>query len=233
MIVSEHMSTPATTVTPEDTALTAFRRMRAGRFRHLPVVRGEGELVGILTDRDLRQLQPVNVDEETSENWLHRLELISVEDIMTPEPVTGWPEMALEEAARLLYQGRFGSLPIVSGGRLAGIITDTDIFRAFVDLTGVLQPSSRLTIALGTGADPIAEAVRLVQEAGAPIISVLTEPGTSPESRRLVVRVATIDPRRVLSHLRRAGITVSWDGEKNATSPDAYRQAPSGGSEMP
>lgn len=224
MIVQELMTSPATTVTPEDTALTAFRRMRAGRFRHLPVVQDGDHLVGILTDRDLRQLQPVHVDEETSENWLHRLELITVDDIMTPDPLTGWPEMPIEEAARMLYQAKVGSLPIVAGGTLVGIITDTDIFRAFVDLTGVLQPSSRLTISFGQAGDPIAEAVRLVQEAGVPIVSVLTEPGAAPESRRLVIRLATLDPRRVLARLRRGGVTVTWDGEPAATAPEAYRQ---------
>ena len=226
MIVQEQMTSPATTVTPEDTVLTAFRRMRAGRFRHLPVVGDGDRLVGIVTDRDLRQLQPVNVDEETSENWLHRLELISVEDIMTPDPLTGWPEMPLEEAARLLHQAKVGSLPIVADGKVVGIITDTDIFRAFVDLTGVLQPSSRLTISLGRAGDPIAEAVRLVNEAGVPIVSVLTEPGAAPESRRLVIRVGTVDPRRLLARLRAAGVSVSWDGEAAATAPEAYRQAP-------
>ncbi|HEX2173844.1 MAG TPA: CBS and ACT domain-containing protein [Dehalococcoidia bacterium] len=225
MLVQEFMTANPTTVTPDDTALVAFRRMRAGRFRHLPVVRDGRRLVGILTDRDLRQLQPMTVDEETSENWLHRLDLVGVDDIMTPDPVTGWPEMPLEEAARILYQGRFGSLPIVAGDQLVGIITDTDIFRAFVDLTGVLEASSRLTIALGEAGDPIAEAIRLIHEAGVSIVSVLTEAGGAPGSRRLVARVATVDPRPVIARLRNAGLTVHWDGEAAANADVAYRRA--------
>lgn len=211
MLISEFMTRDPVTVTPDDTVLTVYERLRAGHFRHLPVIEGE-RLTGIVTDRDLRRLLPIGVDAATSENWLHRLSLAHVRDIMTRDPVTGWPDMAVEEAARVLYEEKFGSLPIVENDRLVGIITDNDIFRIFVTLTGVLDPSSRLTIVLSGEDDPITRAIDAIHETGVPIVSVLTEPGAGNEKRRLVARVATVDPRRVIEALRSRGFAVHWDG---------------------
>ncbi len=208
MLVHECMTPDPTTVQPADSALLAYQRMREGKFRHLPVVEGE-RLVGILTERNIRQLLPVTANEETSQNWMHRMQLVHVRDLMTPDPVTGHPEMPVEEAARVLYERKFGSLPIVGDGRLVGIVTVTDIFRVFVTLTGVLEPSSRLTIALPGDGDP-SEVVRAIHETGVRIVSLLTEPGINQDTRRLVVRVATIDPRPVVTKLQDQGLTVAW-----------------------
>ena len=207
MLVRECMTPDPTTVQPADSALLAYQRMREGKFRHLPVVEGDG-LVGILTERNLRHLLPISANEETSENWMHRLQLVHVRDLMTRDPVAGYPEMPVEEAARVLYERKFGSLPIVEDGRLVGIVTVTDIFRVFVTLTGVLEPSSRLTISLPGDGDP-SDVVRLIHQTGVRIVSLLTEAGAEAGARRLVVRVATIDPRPVVTRLQDQGITVT------------------------
>ena len=209
MLVRECMTPNPTVVRPFDSVLVAYQRMREGRFRHLPVVEGE-RLVGILTERNIRHLLPVSADDETSQNWLHRMELVRIADLMTRDPVTGRPEMPVEEAARILYERKFGSLPIVEDGRIAGIVTTTDIFRVFVTLTGVLEESSRITVTLTGDSDP-SEAVRLIHESGVRIVSLLTEPGLDRDTRRLVVRLATADPGSVLTRLQDHDITATWD----------------------
>lgn len=215
MLVGEVMTPQPVTVGPADTALSAYHKMRNGHFRHLPVVEGE-RLIGILTDRDLRRLLPVSVDEETTENWLHRLALVRAANVMTREPITVWPEMPIEDAARILYERKFGSLPVLDGEKLVGIVTDNDIFRVFVALTGVLAPSSRLTIALPEENDPIPRVVALINRAGVPIVSLLTESGGAPATRRLIARLATADPRPILADLAAAGFAATWDGAKTA-----------------
>ena len=207
MLVRECMTPDPTTMQPADPASLAYQRMREGKFRHLPVVEGDS-LVGILTERNLRHLLPISANEETSENWMHRMRLVHVGDLMTRDPVAGYPDMPVEEAARVLYERKFGSLPIVEGGRLVGIVTVTDIFRVFVALTGVLEPSSRLTISLPGDGDP-SDVVGLIHETGVRIVSLLTEAGAEPSARRLVVRVATIDPRPIVTRLQDQGITVT------------------------
>lgn len=117
MMVRDVMTRELVTITPESSCEEARRLMDAHRIRHLPVVKA-GRLVGMVSDRDLRSAaaQAPGV----------------VADLMTPDPVTVTPATRVEHAARLLLDARFGSLPVVDGDALAGIVTYTDLLHAFV-----------------------------------------------------------------------------------------------------
>jgi CBS domain-containing protein len=120
------MSAPAVVVPPTQEASAALDRMNELKFRRLPVER-DGRIVGIVTRGDL----------EAKLGWdrmawrrLGRL----VQDAMTPDPVTIGPEDRLEKAAGLMLQHRIGGLPVVEDGKVVGIITESDLFRAFVKM---------------------------------------------------------------------------------------------------
>ena len=119
MMVREVMTRELVTIDPETSCDKARRLMEDHRIRHLPVVE-EGRLVGMVSDRDVRSasVHPAAVAAK----------------IMTAWPVTVTPETRVEHAARLMLDGRFGSLPVVAGATLAGIITYTDLLRAFMRL---------------------------------------------------------------------------------------------------
>ena len=119
------------TIAPEASVKEAFGLMKSMGIRHLPVVRG-GILKGIVTDRDLRR--PKISDVFKSWHELYRIdEAIQVEDIMVSPVLTIGEEASIQEAAKIMAEKRIGALPVTdSKGKLAGIISESDILRAFV-----------------------------------------------------------------------------------------------------
>jgi acetoin utilization protein AcuB len=111
------MSTKPIIIGPEESLIEARRKMDDGNFRRLPVVQN-GRLIGIVTDRDLRQ-------------HTGHFEHTRVTAAMTDELITAVPDMRLDEAADLMVKHKVGGLPVTDGGNLVGIITTTDLLRAF------------------------------------------------------------------------------------------------------
>ncbi len=120
MIVSDRMTKNPVTISPEDTLVSAQEKMRAGGFRQIPVLDKE-RLVGIITDRDIRRHGRHNI-------------VARVQSVMTEGVISITPEIPIEEAARILLEHKIGGLPVVENEQLVGIISTTDILRAFVDL---------------------------------------------------------------------------------------------------
>jgi acetoin utilization protein AcuB len=128
MLVRNRMSQNPVTVTLQDTLAAAREKMITGRFRHLPVVQDDA-LVGILTDRDIRNY--VGTEAQTK-----------VWTAMTENPVTVSPVTTVEEVTRLLLQYQIGGLPVVENSKLVGIITTSDVLQAFLDLMGASAADS-------------------------------------------------------------------------------------------
>jgi len=135
MQVQEWMNRDVVTVTPDESFRTAMHLIRQKGIRHLPVVEGK-RLVGIVTDRDLRQAAPSGATSLSIHELHYILEKVTVRDIMTKQVVTIRPDQTVEDAALLLLGHRIGGLPVVREGELIGIITETDILQAFLQLRG-------------------------------------------------------------------------------------------------
>jgi acetoin utilization protein AcuB len=136
MIVRDRMTRRVTTVRPETRLSEAARLMRARKIRHLPVVDRAGRLVGMVTDRDLRQALFAPAVQAEIEDVLGVLEALSVGDIMTRSVVRIRAAASIRDAARLMYERRLGALPVVERERLIGLITETDVLGAFQELLG-------------------------------------------------------------------------------------------------
>lgn len=129
MIVEKLMTRKVITVHPEDTVLEALTVARTNRIRHVPVVEGK-TLKGIVSDRDLRDVSPSVLASKD----VHLLEGTLVKEIMHTDVITASPSDPVEEAARMLYEHRIGSLPVVvDGDQLVGIITHKDVLFCFVE----------------------------------------------------------------------------------------------------
>lgn len=134
ILLREIMSRQLVTVTP-DTPLSEARHLLAEhRIRRLPVIAGR-RLVGIVSDRDVRSASASH-------------DRTPVAQIMTRNVVTATSQMRVDEAARIMLDGRFGGLPVVDGGELTGIVTETDLLRALID---VLETESSERIAVDFG----------------------------------------------------------------------------------
>lgn len=135
MRVEKCMQRRPVTVSPQDTLRGAWQIIRERRVRHLPVVE-RGRLVGIVTDRDLRQALPSRAVGLEIHEAPHLAEKVRIWEVMARAVVTISREAPIEEAARLLLKYRIGGLPVLKGETLVGIITKTDLLRAFLSQSG-------------------------------------------------------------------------------------------------
>lgn len=140
LLVADVMTPDPVTVTPATTLSEAVRLMMQGGFRRLPVVDEEGQLIGIVTDRDLRLAtdSPV-VLHERSQHAYHMTH-VTVGACMTPDPITVEPSTPMADAIRRMRDHRIGGLPVVMGDELVGIVTVTDILDAFLRYLEAEEP---------------------------------------------------------------------------------------------
>lgn len=129
--VGDFMTRAVVTIQPDRLARDAVELMRRRRIRHLPVVDHAGQLVGIVTDRDLRQIVFDPAVRERLAQAADALRDLTVREIMTWGPVTVSPDTAIVEAARMMHERKIGALPVLAGGRVMGILTERDVLRAF------------------------------------------------------------------------------------------------------
>lgn len=146
MFVEQRMTANPITITSMATIADASEIMRANKFRRLPVVDG-GKLVGVVTDRDLRAVAPSPATTLSIFELNYLLAKMKIKDIMKKKVITIQADATVEEAALLLYSHRIGGLVVVDQyGGVTGVITETDIFKCFVDVMGLIEGKTRLTI---------------------------------------------------------------------------------------
>ena len=159
MRVSKWMATKVITVTKETDIKQALRLMEKYSIRHLPVIEKD-QFIGFVTESDLRPLLLPAM-----------LEDIKVKDVMITEPVVVNPDTDIETAAKLIYQYKIGGLPVIEEEKVAGIITTTDILRAFIEIMGILMAGSRLDIAIGDAPNAFKEVCDIISNCQGRIIS--------------------------------------------------------------
>ena len=195
MLVGQKMTKKPVTVGPNDTLAAARAKMEAGKFRRIPVLDGN-KLVGILTDRDMRQHAGL-------------LEKIKVDAVMTPKVVTVASSTPIERATRLLLRYKIGGLPVVDDGKLVGIITSTDLLKALVHLVGVAEEGvSRIDLVQNAEMDPTLAVTQIVGEEAGQILGLGSYQPESEESPVFYVRVPGRDAHRVAEALKESGFDV-------------------------
>jgi len=156
----------------------------------------EGKLVGILTDRDLRAHQG-------------HLEQTKINGVMSEKPVAVTPATTLEDAAEIMLARRFGGLPVVADGRLVGIITASDILKAFLDVMGASHGgSTRIDFVLEGEEHGFVEATRLVAREGGEVLGVGTYRENLGESPVCYLRLLSGNPEQIAKALRASGFNV-------------------------
>jgi acetoin utilization protein AcuB len=189
MKVRNWMITDLIVVSPKDTVESAIQIMQQHSIRHLPVVE-DNRLVGLVTESSLRPyLSPEKLK-------------LPLREVMIINPITIDPEASIDEAARLIYKYKIGGLPVVSQGKLVGIITITDILEAFIELMGILKASSRLDII--PKEDNLNSALEVIKRGGAKIISIGMDI-TSEGEKIYFIRVERTNLERITLELEAEG----------------------------
>ncbi len=212
MKVGRRMTREVVTIEREASLRRARRIMDNTQIRHLPVV-DRDRLIGLITDRDIRAAAPSSAADIAAADREEFLDRVKVGHVMSKKVLTATPETTVEEGALLMRQHKIGCLPVLEGNRLVGIITETDIFRVFMEVLGVHEPSLRLEISFTPRPGYVPELVRILDEQGARLVSLLTirggEGGTVLiQTLAKILRVDTADPASLCQALRQAGIAV-------------------------
>ncbi len=140
MKVKELMTKDVLTVSPDDKVDKVFYLFNFENIRHVPIVEG-GKLVGILSDRDLKKiLGPLKKSVQKQDGTSITISARKVRTIMRRNPVTVEPEQRAADAAAIMAKRKIGALPVVHKNKLVGILTSTDILKAFVKLCNLLEP---------------------------------------------------------------------------------------------
>jgi acetoin utilization protein AcuB len=207
MLVREYMIDKVVSVHPETGLHEARRLMRKYNVRRLPVV-VDGRLVGIVTDRDLRQASPSPATTLSVHELNYLLDKLEVREIMSKPVITVIPSAPLEEAARLMREHKIGGLPVVEEGKVVGMITEVDVLGVLIRALGWGEQGTRLEIEADDRPGVLAEIASIMQAHGANITSVLTAPQRQVGRVQMVMRLKTTSPDPLVAALEKAGFTV-------------------------
>ena len=202
--VRDAMTREVITLEPEASAVQALGLCREHGIRHLPVVEN-GRLVGLVSDRDLRDVSPPRGtgDEENTLGW------VRVRDIMSTNLVTIHPLDTIEHAARDIHAHKFNCLPVVAEGELVGIITSSDMTRMLIELIGAHGAGSWIEVEVPNEPGMLHEVTDVVKDSHVNIASVFLGPASRATNRVIVLRLETTDPSSIAESLTNAGYVVT------------------------
>jgi len=189
------MTKDPVTVTPEDLLIQARLKMQKGGFRRLPVI-SDGQLVGIITDRDIRE-------------HVGLLDRTEVKAAMSQKPITVIPATTVEAAAQILLKQKIGGLPVVEKNRLVGMITTSDILQAFLDVMGASEvTSTRIDFVLQDEGGGLAEASRIISKEGGEVLGIGTYRGKWGETPVCYLRFRSGNADAMAKLLKERGFDV-------------------------
>lgn len=194
------------TISPDASFFEARALIHEKGIRHLPVVDKNNHLVGIVTDRDIREAAPSDATLLSIQELNYLLGKLKVGSIMTPKEklITITPDTIIEEAVQLMHDHKIGCLPVIEGEKLYGIFTETDALAHFVDIFGVKVKGTRLTVALEDKPGTMLGVLEIMKKHNVNIISIIT-PSFMVEGKRIAaIRIQTEDYQNIVKDLEKA-----------------------------
>jgi acetoin utilization protein AcuB len=198
------------TISPDVSFYEARAVIRDKGIRHLPVVDKNGHLVGLLTDRDIREASPSEATTLTVHELHYLLGKLKVSAFMTPKDklITITPDTLIEEAVQLMSDHKIGCLPILEGEKLYGIFTETDALNHLVDVFGLKQKGTRLTVALEDKPGTLHGVLEVLKKHDVNVISIVL-PSFMVEGKRIAaIRMKTEEYEPIVKDLEKADCAV-------------------------
>jgi acetoin utilization protein AcuB len=208
MLVREWMSTKPVTISSSASITEALRAMRQSQVRRLPVLDNDGTMVGIVSEKDLLYASPSPVTSLSIYEMHYMLSELKVSELMTKDVITVTSDIALEEAARIMADTKIGGLPVVEGGQLVGIITETDIFKVFLELLGARDHGLRLTLEIPERKGEIARITTEIARLGGNILALGTHAGDDPTMAVVTVKLVDVPVETLKAAMRQLGLEI-------------------------
>ena len=198
MLVKHRMTKNPITVKPDLPIAEALEWMRRERIRHFPVVDKKDKLVGIVARDDLLYASPSPVTSLSMWEVTYLMSQVTVAEAMTEDVITVSEDTPLEEAARIMFDEKIGSLPVMRDGMLVGIITESDLFEAFLELFGGHEKGVRLTVLAPYYKGSLADISTKITEAGGLILALNVFEGADPSNWGCTLKVTDIEKDELL-----------------------------------
>ena len=206
MFVAKRMTPNPITVESDSSVMDAADLMHAKKIRRLPVV-DNGKLVGIVTDRDLREVGPSPATSLSVHELNYLLAKMKISDVMTKSVLTVDVDATIEEAALLMYNNKIGGIVAVDqANKVVGIITETDIFKLFVDVMGLPTGMTRITLDVTDQVGVLSEITAIFRDMNINIKSLTTF--STDGKAELVIRADVVDPTELVEALKAKGYPV-------------------------
>lgn len=197
MLVGERMSQPVIFCHPNLPIHDALNLIKSENIRRLPVVDKRGHLVGIVTDEDLFTASPSPVTSLSVWELNYLLSKVTVEQIMKKQVITVTEETPIEEAARIMADNKIGGLPVMRNKQVVGIITETNLFKIFLELMGARSTGVRVTALMPDTHGELAKLARIIADNGGDFISFGTFAGETPSNVLVAFKVTNLDMEKV------------------------------------
>lgn len=192
MNVEKRMSRQVVTVQPDVQITKAHKLMAQEKIQQMPVVKN-GKLVGLVSERDILQAYPSSVTTLSVWEIASLLEKIKVKDIMAKDVLTIQEKTSIEEAARIMVDNKIGSLPVMRGDDVVGIITESDLFNVMLEMLGGRRPGVRFSVSMPYKPGQIAKLTQAIYEKGGDITALSTFEGDSSTTFIITAKVDGIE----------------------------------------
>lgn len=206
MLVASRMTRDPITVTNKTSIDEALKVMREKKVRRLPVVDDKGKLVGIVAEKDILYASPSPATSLSIHEIHYLVSKLTVVEIMTKNVFTVTDDTPLEEAAKVMADNRIGALPVLQDGALVGIITETDIFKAFLELLGAGEPGVRITMKVPEGQGMLPLCTETISKLGGRVLALVTWGRDEPGQRTVTIRVSGVDQKKLKEGIAKLGV---------------------------
>lgn len=218
MYVGWNMKTDLVTISPDTSVFRARELMDQHRISHLPVTDGKAQLLGIVTDRDLKEAWASPATTLSVHELTYVLQKLTVANIMTRKVISATPNMTIERAARMMHDHKIGGLPVVKNEKLTGIITITDLMEVLLMALGLSDDTKRFSLLVTDRAGVLARVGKVMQQAEVNILSTMTVPLRGHHDIwQVIVRVALTDYKTAVQSLEETGLKVLTDYVEDLT----------------
>ncbi len=201
MFVGERMSYPVVSVNPGMPINEALTLMRKERIRRTPVIK-DGQLVGIVSDKDLLNASPSPATSLSIWEMNYLLSKITVRDVMTKDVQTVTHDTPIEDAARIMADNKIGGLPVVKDDKVVGIITETDLFKIFLEMMGAREQGVRCTVIVQNQPGELAKITQALTSIGGDFVAFGQFLGDDPSNRMVTFKVACLEEEQVREALQ-------------------------------
>ncbi|PKR79305.1 acetoin utilization protein AcuB [Halalkalibacillus sediminis] len=206
MLVEEIMSKSVKSLLPTANIEHALELLNKHHIRHIPIVNESDQVIGIVSDRDIRDAAPSILEKDQNRSILQN----EIQSIMKSPVITVHPLDFIEDIASIFYEQEIACVPVVKENQLVGIVTEKDLLYNLIQLTGIHEQSSQIEVKVPNRVGVLPELTSVISNRNTNISSLFIYPADQNENKIIVLRIQTMNPMPLIDELKQKGYEVLW-----------------------